>query len=79
VYYVRDPGWKGAIPVPPGPGAAGGKDDDGYRKVPVRVCDAAAEVLAGLLPGERGKFPADHNRPNLDRYISRLKERLAAK
>ncbi|OWK42336.1 hypothetical protein [Fimbriiglobus ruber] len=87
VYYVPDDGRFGPIPLPP-PGvppplppqlAGFVRGEDKTPKIPVRVCDAVAEVLAGLVPGERGQFPAEPHRTSLDRYILRLKEKIATK
>lgn len=52
-------------------------EDDRRPKVPVRVCDVAAEALAKRLPGER--FPIVENQATLDRYVARLKAKLAPK
>lgn len=79
VYYVRDE----SVPVSPAPlvapPAPSLNEDDGYQKIPVRVCDAAAETLSKLLKSERGKFPAKHDRASLDQFIARLKKVIPAK
>jgi hypothetical protein len=71
-YYVRDPNWNGPRP---GPSTV----DDGYLRIPVRVCDAAAESLSEILRDKQFTFPDKHDTSTLDRFIVALKAKVAAK
>ncbi|QEL15995.1 hypothetical protein [Limnoglobus roseus] len=75
VYYVRTKNWKPPVPTP----LRIGGQDDGYEKVPVRVCDAAAEAMGEILPATAGKFPDEPDRTTVDQYVSRLKQKLPSK
>lgn len=76
VYRVRDKNRQ----EPPVPAPLRFADiDDGYDKVPVRVCDAAAEALAERIPATVGTFPEVPDRKALDEYVARLREKLAVR